>query len=207
MGRAFAFIRWSGAPVKVETPSVSTPRITSGGVNLPLVGTVGKFDIGSATIIPSTKPIDVTLGHVAWAFEEQKDIFICGSLENIAGLPIRSGDNHGAYWTKRTFGGVSGMLREMKTCSEANAKLKPSPALPGYNAWKQFYVDLSTPELAKAEARKWGDLYLVAGANCLDNTIKVLEAFGVKNLPWAITNWTPKGWFRSINNAGQSGNL
>lgn len=231
--RAFAFIRWSGAPVwaAVKSGAVSTPNINVGGVNVP-----------SIQLIPGITWIEANnLGHVAWAFEVTQDNFLCGSLENISGSPFVRGnqqENKAAYWHCNT-SGINGLMGEMKNLSYANRILKDQlidkktgklGKLPGYDEYKMFNVVKKdggkflgvipweeniapNPTAAAAEAKKWGSGYSVAFENCLNNTYKVLNAYGAREKPMALMSpsltpphaaWTPRSWFRSLNVDGGS---
>ncbi len=174
--RSIAFLRRSGAPV-----------------NVPVVN----HKLG-------------TLGHVAWAFEESANNFVCGSLENIDGGPYIKGTNNApAYWMKRVGGGIAGVFAEMKHVPYGNAVLrdqlikKGEGPLTGYD--EAIIFDVAQPDAQKAmrKANEWGNLYVVAFANCLDNTFEVLYGYGT------FRNWkgfpptpedhrTPKGWFSTI---------
>jgi hypothetical protein len=185
--------------------------------------------------------LTTNFGHVAWAFEESSGSFVCGSFENVGGGPVvrsTQAENEGAYWMARV-GGLSGVLNEMRYIPFANQKLKTQLAaakikqLPGYDEYKMFNVVVKAggkvlgfipweedfkpdPARALAEAQRWGASYTLVAENCLDNTYKVLNAYGARENARALmmptltkpsTAWTPAGWFRALDVPGGSQRL
>lgn len=234
--RAFAFIRWSGAPVwgTVTSAAVSTPAFNVGGVRVPSIQVVPGITWAQAN----------NLGHVAWAFEVSQDNFLCGSLENISGSPfVRSSqqENKSAYWFTNA-SGLSGLLSQMKHLPYANQILKEHLTdkktgkvgnLTGYDEYKMFNVVKKdqervlgiipwgeeigpNPSAATAEAKKWGTGYAVAFENCLNNTYQVLNAYRARENPRALmmptltspnTVYTPRSWFQLLDVNGGSQKL
>lgn len=234
--RAFAFIRWSGAPVwaAVKSGAVSTSPINIGSVKIP-----------SVQLIPGITWVQANnLGHVAWAFEVSQDNFLCGSLENISGSPfVRSTqqENKSAYWYTNV-SGLNGLLSQMKHLPYANRVLKEHLTdkntgkvgnLSGYDEYKMFNVVKKdqgkvlgvipwgeeigpNPSAATAEAKKWGTGYAVAFENCLNNTYQVLNAYRAREKPQALMmpnltsplmTLTPRSWFGVLNVDGGSQKL
>jgi hypothetical protein len=43
------------------------------------------------------------------------------------------------------------------------------------------------------------EAYFIAGNNCMDETDRILRAFGVENLPLPLTSFTPSNYFNRVN--------
>ncbi len=69
-----------------------------------------------------------------------------------------------------------------------------------YHAFKKTKVAIAYPDNALAKARQLSaNGYGALGNNCLDHTFRVLEAYGVKDLPWLQTHPSPNDWFAQFN--------
>jgi hypothetical protein len=127
-----------------------------------------------------------------------------GSLENVSGKPwVKDNKNGSAYWMVRRGGGVAGALSEMRTMNAANHQLRDqlTSNMAPYDDAMVFDVPAANVQRAMIEAHKWGNLYSIAHANCLDNAFQVLYEYGtfknrrgVSPQPGFDAN-TPKDWF------------
>lgn len=130
-------------------------------------------------------PGPMGMGHMGWGLQLAKDYFLHGSLENTGGdahVP-QSGDSD--YW----------MLRSASEAEMIHTMCNPHPHvtreidrddLSPYTHYKKQFVDNPDPKAAFMEATdvRWNG-YVVVGANCLDNSIMVANAYGARNRDWA----------------------
>jgi hypothetical protein len=130
-------------------------------------------------------------GHVGWGFSFAKTPSdtdaICGSTENPGGSPlIFSGQDIG-YWDNQT---------DHETQMYFLFKRR------NYHAFKRAKVAVANPDNAFHEARKQSlGGYSAIGNNCLDHACRILQAYGVKDLPWPLTHPSPNDWFAMFNGA------
>ncbi|HEX6591312.1 MAG TPA: hypothetical protein VF050_04880 [Moraxellaceae bacterium] len=128
-------------------------------------------------------------GHIGWAFLDEIEAgaseVICGSTENFHGDPvIPAGDDNG-YW-QQSFRQVNQMMQVMH--------------LRGYDVFKVAQVEYPHAEAAHVVARSTQDSgYKAIGNNALDHAVRVLDAYGVKDLPYASMHPSPNEWFCLFN--------
>lgn len=134
-------------------------------------------------------------GHVGWAFLEaeagetpqpgaQPEV-ICGSTENFTGDPVIPPGADNGFW-EQSFTQVTQMMQVMH--------------LRGYDVFKVAPVPEPNPDAARLAAlatRASG--YKTIGNNSLDHVVKVLDAYGVKDLPYASMHPSPNEWFCLFN--------
>ena len=128
-------------------------------------------------------------GHVGWGFAIENgpnDLdAVCGATENFKGaFHVDPGGDIGFWWKR--FNHEAEMLQEM--------------ARRNYDGVKMATVRGGNYEAAIAMARDTSMRgYDGLGNNCLDHAFAVLEAYGVKDLPWKQTHPSPNDWFAQFN--------
>lgn len=130
-------------------------------------------------------------GHVGWAFlaadpeATQPHDVVCGSTENFTGDPVIPPGEDNGFW-EQSFSQVTQMMQVMH--------------LRGYDVFKVAPVPDPHPDAAQQVAlqvRTSG--YKTIGNNSLDHVVKVLDAYGVKDLPYASMHPSPNEWFCLFN--------
>ncbi len=122
-------------------------------------------------------------GHVGWAFlaDEEQRALVCGSTENFDGDPVIPPGEENGSWVQ-SFSQITQMLQVMQ--------------LRGYDVFKVAQVNDPHPHAAELAARNTREAgYKVKGNNCLDHAVKVLDAYGVKDLPFSSMHPSPNEWF------------
>lgn len=120
------------------------------------------------------------IGHVGWAFLEEKDTFNAGAIENPLGT-LRTLPANMGFWTKRT----RNPIKPMRTRR--------------YDEFKVIELAQADPAYARrvvAWVRQ--QPYEIVHQNCMDATYDVLRAYGLTNLPVPAHHWEPNHWFDSI---------
>lgn len=136
------------------------------------------------------KPENVAgLGHIGWGFMLSDGSFYAGATEN-----YYKGNAATAYWVNA--GADNEFWAEMFLTEQ---KMFEKMKTLGYSEYKSIPVNY--PNIAGGKRR--ADEVMMKGFqgisnNCLDHTYQVLEAYGVKNMPWRQTNPTPNGWFKAF---------
>ncbi len=130
-------------------------------------------------------------GHVGWGFTATKsanDIdAICGSTENTSGSAIVLPGHDIGYWDAR-----------VDHENQMFALFKKR----GYHAFKKAKVPTVDADAALQMAHQQSQSgYSAIGNNCLDHTFRILEAYGVKGLPWPLNHGSPNEWFALFNGA------
>ncbi|WP_155128674.1 hypothetical protein [[Actinomadura] parvosata] len=158
---------------------------------------------------PEGAPVPVlgNVGHIGWGFlVAGSDQWIYGSTENPNGdYQIYAPGFNGA-WSAQ--GNYASMLNDFVTQRHFPATAKqPGPAHP-YTSYKCVKTDGSSVGAAKTAAS--GNLtagYTGIGNNCLDATIRVLNAYGVPGLPSASFYPYPNNWFNALGTGWTAGRL
>lgn len=122
-------------------------------------------------------------GHIGWAFLDDPDHHevVCGSTENFTGDPVISPGQDNGYWAQ-SFTQITQMMQVMH--------------LRGYDVFKVAQVEDPHPDAALMAAQQVQAAgYKVIGNNCLDHVVKVLDAYGIKDLPYASMHPSPNEWF------------
>lgn len=130
-------------------------------------------------------------GHVGWGFSflrtpTDPDAF-CGATENFSGSPLVLPGGDIGYWDMQ-------VNREVDMFFQFKQR--------NYHAVKRAKVAVANPHQAMHMARQQAaGGYVAIGNNCLDHTLRILQAYGVKDLPWAQTHPSPNDWFAQFNGA------
>jgi hypothetical protein len=124
-------------------------------------------------------PGPANLGHMGWGFQLSEDRWCFGALENTGSQPVvRNGDND--YWLT-TADSEAEMFCEMRTAITAS-RLCGKEISP-YTCYKQILVERPDPSEAEAVARSHTG-YDMIGNNCLDNAVRISDAYGVRVWSW-----------------------
>ncbi len=130
------------------------------------------------------------LGHVGWGYKiPGTDQYIYGATETIKDTDIRRLDTTKKTWREQ--GDHAKMFAVFRSGSHY--------AHPGYyTAAKCTTIKNSSVDAAnKAVKDVEGKHYDLVGGNCMDDSYKILTAYGAE-LPWPSTHWFPNKWFESI---------
>ncbi|MFN8488373.1 MAG: hypothetical protein U0350_12315 [Caldilineaceae bacterium] len=120
------------------------------------------------------------IGHVGWAFLDEKELFNAGAVENPLGALYTSANEMG-FWTKRTRNPIPPMRARR------------------YDEFKVLELAHADPAYARrvvAWVRK--QPYEVIHRNCMDATYDVLRAYGLTHLPVPAHHWEPNHWFACV---------
>lgn len=125
-------------------------------------------------------------GHIGWGVRlAPGGPYFCGSTENQSGHP----------WVPP--GGDNGWWGQEAATEEAMVQLFKERS---YDAYKWATVRTCDAAAARQEAeRQQGAGYAGLRNNCLDHSYQVLEAYGLKDLPWLQTHPAPSDWFAQFN--------
>ena len=108
-------------------------------------------------------------------------------LKNTGGAPIVLPGQDIGYWDRRV---------------DHEAQMFELFKQRGYHAYKKAKVASTNAGAALAKAHEHAQSgYAAIGNNCLDHTFRVLEAYGVKDLPWPLSHGSPNEWFALFNGA------
>ena len=149
-------------------------------------------------------PGPVGAGHLGWGFQSAPDEFIFGSLENATannwsgGAVVgRNGDND--YWWA-TSKGEAKMLNSMKNMSIARRSTDQQELAP-YTHYKRIEVPNPNVTAAFQMGKEWAG-YSVFAYNCLDNSARVADKYGVvtgsriRHVPLpGNSSMTPRGFY------------
>lgn len=139
------------------------------------------------------------MGHMGWGLQFSANRWFFGSLENINGQMSvgENGDND--YWW--AYGDSEAhMLTEMRTLDAAE-RLTNRPNIDAYSYYKKIPVTNAKPNDAEDAARGQSG-YGLTFNNCLDNAVRVGDAYGVPVWSWTRhipsilnVNMSPRGFF------------
>lgn len=139
------------------------------------------------------------LGHMGWGLQFSADRWLFGSLENQGGSASvgENGDND--YWW--AYGDSEAhMLSEMRTLTTAE-RLTNRAEHASYTYYKKIPVTNAKPNDAERTSRGQSG-YGLTFNNCLDNSVRIGDAYGVPVWSWsrhlpslANVNMSPKGFF------------
>ncbi|MEM9456188.1 MAG: hypothetical protein AAGF11_18550 [Myxococcota bacterium] len=139
------------------------------------------------------------LGHIGWGLQFARHHWLFGSLENQDGKMSvgRNGDND--YWWSwshseaEMFWHMRTMLRAEQLCDRAH--------IAPYTYYKKIRVRRAQPNKAEDVAYAQSG-YGLTFNNCLDNTARIGDAYGVRVWSWSRhipsllnVNMSPKGFF------------
>jgi hypothetical protein len=158
---------------------------------------------------PDGAPVPVlgNVGHIGWGFlVAGSDQWIYGSTENPNGdYQIYAPAFNGA-WSAQ--GDRARMIDDFVTQRHFPATTRtPRPQHP-YTTYKCVKTNTSSVGAAKTAAS--GNVtagYTGVGNNCLDATIRVLNAYGVPGLPSATFYPYPNNWFNTLGTGWATGRL
>lgn len=124
-------------------------------------------------------------GHVGWGFRaSESDTFYYGATENLSGKPFVPSHGDNGWWA--LLGTQADMLAAMRQRN--------------YDGYKFATVRDCNAATARAAADALKTVgYIAIGSNCLDHVWRVLDAYGVKGLPWLQTHPSPNDWFALYN--------
>lgn len=118
------------------------------------------------------------MGHVAWGFVMDDGRYYAGSTDG--------GSNPWSFVLRTyTFNSQAEMLKRFKTYFS-------SPW--DYTEYRFAVTPSRNVASAKNQVSQISS-YFLGGNNCMDHTYKVLNAYGMRNMPWTQTNWAPRKWF------------
>jgi hypothetical protein len=121
------------------------------------------------------------VGHMGWGLQYAEDRWLVGSLENVGGSAAVDASGDTDYWM--TFvDSEAQMLHEMRTMETA-ARLCDRESMLGYTYYKKIPVTNAKPEDALTAAEGQSG-YGVVGNNCLDNAVRIGDAYGVPVWSW-----------------------
>jgi hypothetical protein len=198
--RAFAFIRWSGAPF------INT---SFGHVAWAFEEATGAFVCGSFENVGGGPYVRSSQAENEGAYWMARVGGLAAMLNEMRFIPFANQklrpqlnaakiDKLPGYYAYKMF----------------NVVAKRGGRVLGFIPWEE---DINpNPVGALAEAQRWGAAYTLVSQNCLDNTYKILNTYGAREKAKALmmptltkpsTSWTPAGWFRLLDVDGGSQRL
>jgi hypothetical protein len=132
-------------------------------------------------------------GHVGWGFQTSDTHYMVGAVENYGGKPIAPPSENG-YWAEET---TRPLERHALGTTDMGSR---------YDIFRELPVTAPNPQAAlECQATVAQRAYRVLGQNCLDATVQILTAYGVRGLPStsAMENYFPINWFRHLGAANK----
>ena len=121
-------------------------------------------------------------GHLGWGFATQDGAgFYCGATENPFTAPLILPGHENGWWSLAA-------SSEQAICDAMRSR--------GYDGYKVATVRDCDPKKARdiADATRTAG-YTIFTNNCMDHVYAVLEAYGIKGLPWKQNHPAPNEWF------------
>ena len=125
-------------------------------------------------------------GHVGWGFQMGANKYWYGATE---------GPGVGKKWNRQ--GTRSQMMNDFKIGG-------PVVKQTGYYVTRRCGSVPNTNLTAAYKAVHWVQYkseYAGIGNNCMDNVYRILQAYGVSNLPsttWPVSHWFPNNWYKAF---------
>lgn len=157
--------------------------------------------------IPFVSGMTSPAGHIGWGYlVGGTSTWVFGSTENPNGDYQIDAPNFNGAWS------ISGSWQQMVDTFTFQTRFpgtfkQPDAAHP-YSQYKCRTTPTSSVGAANSAATANATAgYTGIGNNCLDATYRILNAYGVPNLPWPSTHWYPNNWYNALDSTWWSGSL